>query len=599
MGWVAQAQPVDTTYLKDLYDRTISFNEEKLDSIEWVAAYIEKQSSSLKFGKGKILANRLRGYHSELSGNYENAIRYYLFTLSASRESSITEYEIAALSDLAIVYSAIKQPEKAKDVYMQSLRLVEKNGEVSSMISSYCNIGAIYNLLNMPDSALYFLNVAHRLINQHHHEESLPFVYNNTGNAYFKKQQFLKALGYFRQNKLIHDKTRNSADLWVDHLNIGDAYIELKKYDSATLHTDSALQLAISLESKSKEADTYALFAKLYEKLENYRLAYGYQRKWYQLDTALVNEASGRTIVELQERFNASDRENRNRLLQAEVEHEKLRNKTLSSLASAAVLIGLLVGLLLVVYRRSNRKLVEVNQVIVRQKEKLADLNYEKNSLISIVSHDLGSPFASIAMWSQLLEKDNSLTPEQRNALARIRESSLNGERLIRNILEIEKQGTRHEKLELEEMDVAAFTDHLVSTHLPAAQRKEVKLQTIRPQLPVYLLTDQHLFSRILDNLVSNAIKFTFSGKSITVSVREDKDHVELEVADEGIGIPKEEQHFLFGKYAQLSARPTAGESSTGLGLSIVQRLVNELNGTILVESEPGAGTTFTVRFSK
>ena len=449
IAWVAHAQPGDTTYLKEVYDRAISFNEEKLDSIEWIAGFIEDRSATLKFEKGKILANRLRGYHSELSGNYENAIRFYLSTLSASREAAIPEYEIAALSDLAIVYSAIKQPEKAKDVYMQSLRLVEKRGEISGIISSYCNIGAIYNLINKPDSALYFLNVAHRLINQHGRDESLPFVYNNTGNAYFKKKQFSKALGYFRQNKLIHDKTRNTADLWVDHLNISDAFIELNKYDSASYFVDSALQLAKSLQSKSKEADTYALYAKLYERLGQYKSAYDYQRKWYELDTALVNEASGKTIAELQERFHASEREGRNRLLQVEVEHQKLRNKNLSSLASAAVLIGLLIGLLLIVYRRSNRKLKEVNQVIIRQKEKLADLNFEKNSLISIVSHDLSSPFASIAMWSQLLENDNSLNREQRNALERIRESSQNGERLIRNILEIEKLGPAVKNLTL------------------------------------------------------------------------------------------------------------------------------------------------------
>ena len=148
-------------------------------------------------------------------------------------------------------------------------------------------------------------------------------------------------------------------------------------------------------------------------------------------------------------------------------------------------------------------------------------------------------------------------------------------------------------------MDVAALTDHLVNTHQPAAEQKGIKLLTSRPERPVYLLTDQHLFTRILDNLVSNSIKFTPTGKSVLVSVQEDHNHVVLEAADQGIGIPKDEQHQLFAKYAQLSARPTAGESSTGLGLSIVKRLVNELNGSIRVESELGSGTTFTVSFLK
>jgi signal transduction histidine kinase len=593
------AQTADTNYLKALYDRTIGFAEEKLDSIAWNASYIEKQSIALKFDKGKILAQRLRGVHSDLSGNYEEAIRYFLFTLDAARAGSYVEYEISALSDLAIAYTEIKQPHKAKEVYLQCLNLTKERGEVSAIISGYSNIGAIYNILNMPDSALHYLMAALELCKSNGNYKTLPFIYNNTGNVYFKKKEFKKALEYFRMNKALHDSANKISDLWIDHLNMGDAFLELGEFDSATKYSNSALQMALLLESKSKEADSYSLISKLYERTGKYKKAWEYQQKWYHLDTALVNETSNRTIAEMQERFHASDREKQNRLLLAEIEKEKLQNKNLRSLTVAAVIIGILIGFVLLVYKRANRKLKEVNQVIVRQKEKMAALNQEKNSLISIVSHDLSSPFASISMWSQLIEKDQQLSDEQQVALLKIRDSASSGERLIRNILDVEKQGISPDKLELEEIDIGAFLSHIVSNHEAAATAKKILISIQELSHPVYLLTDQDLIRRIMDNLLSNAIKFSLPGKPVRVDIREQKEFIEISVTDEGVGIPENEKPLLFTKYAQLSVRPTGGETSTGLGLSIVKRMVSELNGTIQCDSEYGKGTRFTIRFPK
>ena len=600
--WVlcaAQAQEPDTNYLKRLYDQSLEFSEEKMDSLLVNAATIEKQAALLGFGKGRILSLRLKGIHSELSGNYGEAIRYYLETLAEARTGGQVEYEIAALSDLAIIYSQIKQPVKAKEVYLQSLKLSEQLGEVSSLISSYSNLGALYNMLNQPDSALIYLNTSLRLSQEFKHGESLPFIYNNLGNAYFKQDDFEKAKQYFQINKSLHMAAEDTAGLWTDFLNLGDVYIEQGNNDSARWFMDASLQVALKLKSKSKEAESYALLAKYYEKSGQFKTAFDYQRKWYQLDTAMVNESSSRTIAEMQERFHARDREQQNRLLQTTVEKERLQIRNLKILVIAAGIIGLLIGFLLLIYRNSNRNLKKVNDIIGRQKEKLASLNREKNSLISIVSHDLSTPFASINNWSRLLEQEQPLSEAQQKSLFRIRGAAQNGEKLIRQILEIEKLGTSLEKLEMEEIDLGEFAAHITEEHQASARAKDIRL--LGPELPkpIFLMTDQALIQRILDNLLSNAIKFTPPGKEVRVRVNEFPDQIELVVADQGPGINEEEKKLLFTRYAQLSSRPTAGEASTGLGLAIVNRLVQELNGTITCTSESGRGCSFSVKFKK
>ncbi|WP_290706848.1 tetratricopeptide repeat protein, partial [Flavihumibacter sp. CACIAM 22H1] len=456
------AQVPDTNAIKNLYDQSLDYSDDRIDSLKLNARLIEEAAQQLDFIKGFILANRLKGLAEEYAGNYEEAIFWYLKTLNDARTHQFVEYEIAALSDLAITYSEVKQYEKAKDVYRQSLQLSMKRGEVSNIISGLGNLGAIYNLLNKPDSALLFLEEGLRLSTAYNTSETLPTLYNNLGNVYFKKKDFRKALQYFSTNKHLHQSPDQLGNLWTDYLNIGDVYIELGQMDSARFYCEEALRVSRQLNSRPKEAESYSLLAKFYERQGNYRKAFEFQQLWYQLDTALVNQNTTASIAEMQERYNAKDREAQNRLLQAAVEHEKLNNRNLRSLSLAAILIVVLISISLIVYRRSNKQLLKVNAVINRQKESLSLLNQEKNTLISIVSHDLSTPFSSIHMWSRLLESDNTLDADQKKATENIRRAAENGEQLIRHILEVEKAGTGSEKLELEEINLPAFVQHLV-----------------------------------------------------------------------------------------------------------------------------------------
>jgi hypothetical protein len=102
-------------------------------------------------------------------------------------------------------------------------------------------------------------------------------------------------------------------------LNIADVYIEKKVFDSAAFYASKAMHLARQLGSKSKEADSYSILAKLYEYKGDYSTAYKYLKNWYSLDTAIINTETYRTIAELQERFNAREREAENDLLLARI----------------------------------------------------------------------------------------------------------------------------------------------------------------------------------------------------------------------------------------------------------------------------------------
>ncbi len=571
-------------------------DESKADSVAWYADFIAREAERLHYNKKDVLSLRLHGIAEDLKGNYEKALVAYLQSLEAARKLHSIKYELSALNDLAYIYVNTKQPVNAKKMYIESAVLAAQSGNIHSIVNSYVNLGGIYNILEQTDSSLYFLNQGLAIAKKYDKNVDASSLYNNIGNVYFKKKQFQQALPYFQRNYQYHTAQGDPANTWLDELNLADVFIELKKFDSASFYAQRSLDIARNLQAKSKEADSYAILAKLFAHKNDYKNAYEYQQKWYTIDTSMVNEGTNRTIADLQERFNAKQREQENKLLQAQVEKAHLQTRTITYLAIAAGIIALVIAISLVQKRIANKRLKEQNDLIKRQNEKLAELNYEKNSLISIVSHDLGSPFAAIRMWNQVLQSGNdNLNEEQKMAVERIRQSTAKGESLIHTILDVEKAETNQHKVQLENFDLKVFVENIVGDFRPAASGKNIQLHFETPGKNVYLVSDKHLVSRICENLFSNAIKYTPAGKNVWVSLSEGNDAVSIKVKDEGVGIDRSELPHLFSKYSQISSRPTNGEASTGLGLSIVKRIVQELNGSVFCESEPGMGSLFTI----
>ncbi|MFT3825573.1 MAG: tetratricopeptide repeat-containing sensor histidine kinase [Chitinophagaceae bacterium] len=591
----------DTAYLKGLYDRSLDFSEDKMDSVMYYAKLIKREADRLHFDKGDVLSLRLKGIYEELAGNYEKAIEYYLHSLDAARKLPNREYESSALSDLAIAYANIKEPLKAKDFYLQSAAVAKGQEHIHELINTYNNLGVIYIQLGQYDSARTLLNEALKLAKPYGGRLDLSSEYNNLGNINFHEKKYDEALSFFKKNYDTYQKDNITHDLWIATLNIADVFIEKHQFDSAEIYAKEAMAMAKDhFESKSKEADSYSILAKLYERKGNYSKAYQYLKSWYTLDTALVNADTYRSIAELQESYNAKDREAQNKLLQGKIEREELRRQGMTLLAISLSVILVLIAAAFLIKRNANMRLQATNTQILQQNEKLAELNYEKNSLISIVSHDLNTPFATIQIWGQVLESDGKgMTEEQRKALDKILQASYYGEELIQRILNIERADIGTHKMYLENFDLTILGEEMADKFKPAAGKKELQLNVEMPRKKIVLMSDKQLVGRICENLLSNAIKYTPRQRNIWFSINEEHDAVSIKVRDEGVGIPKEELPHLFSRYSKISSQPTDGEGSNGLGLSIVKRIVEEINGQIFCESEEGEGSLFTVILKK
>src|SRR5258706_13499415 len=224
---------------------------------------------------------------------------------------------------------------------------------------------------------------------------------------------------------------------------------------------------------------------------------------------------------------------------------------------------------------------------------------FRLNDFLGIATHDLKAPIAGISALVHLMTLEGTLDLKQLNYLDHIRESCQRMQRLISDLLDLNRIERGTSSVTVEPVIISKHLARINTQFQPIAAKKNITLKIENNVDEDVLITDPDALLQILDNLISNAIKFSFPGKEVKVNVRSGEKAILFEVTDQGQGCYKEEFQRLYGKFHKLSARPTAGESSSGLGLSIVKELVQLLHGEISATSKIGEGTTFMVSLPK
>jgi signal transduction histidine kinase len=238
------------------------------------------------------------------------------------------------------------------------------------------------------------------------------------------------------------------------------------------------------------------------------------------------------------------------------------------------------------------KKLVLNHSAAERQ---LFELNQLKNKFLGIAAHDLRNPLASIRGFSELLLSDDmgSLTEDQHEFIKTIHSLSQDMLNLVNDLLDVSVIESGKLELKRQPGSLKVLIEERIHINSILAKNKQMKLHESLATVPEVSF-DYSRIAQVVDNLISNAIKYSPSGSNIFVSLNQQGMKAQISVRDEGPGIEPEEQKRLFGEFQRLSTKPTGGEKSTGLGLSIVKKIVEAHNGTTAVESQPGAGSTFT-----
>jgi signal transduction histidine kinase len=237
-------------------------------------------------------------------------------------------------------------------------------------------------------------------------------------------------------------------------------------------------------------------------------------------------------------------------------------------------------------------ELAQQKMKIEQQNQELKRLNEMRNTFLGMAAHDLRNPISTIQLAANLLVMEEPKHGQPDSVVNEILNQTEHMLELLNDLLDVTNIEAGKLDLRREPVELYPYLEHIISHHRQVAATKNM---TVTLEVPIrsQVHVDPQRMRQVIDNLISNAIKYSPPGADITILSCLDEKTWRVDVIDQGPGISEQDQELLFQHFSRLAIKPTGGESSTGLGLAIARRIVEAHDGTIGIQSEPGSGSCF------
>ncbi len=469
----------------------------------------------------------------------------------------------------------------------------------------------------------------------------IVFACTNIGSYYTFRKEYDSALGYYSRGLRLAEELRNEKYLSQLHYLIGLVNAYQGNFANAEQNIAKGLRIAEQAKFAERVKEALAAFVEMYRLQGNFEQALAYQSRSTTLQDSLFSADVRKNMDALQTRLVTERKDKEIQLLQKEQQLSTLqRNVLLAGLFVIVVILWLVINryhikrAALKEVRASHDKLLEANSALgtanaeitrqmgllgeqahiiqlsntelqelnLRQElqnVQLKELNEEKNEFLGIAAHDLKNPLSGIQNIAEVLIMDEELPADaRREMLNHVIKSSERMFELIKNLLDVNALERGGFSLSAKPVNIAQIAALSADHYQSRANNKNITL-TFSAETRAFALADHAAVEQVLDNLISNAVKYSPPRKRVFVRLLELAGKVRVEVQDEGPGISEADKRKLFGKFARLTAQPTGGEHSTGLGLSIVKKMVEAMQGNVWCESVVGEGATFIIELPK
>ncbi len=554
------------------------YEDALIKSIEALGLFEEEEDMQ---GQASVL-NTI-GISYENLGAFANALDYYLESLRINEEANDDKGTATAYNNIGNIYQKQGEFESALQYHLKSLELKEKIGDAFGQVRSLSNIGNVYERLGDVANSLDYYIKSMTLAEEVGDNLGWANAVLNIGTFYHLIGNYEQSLDYLNKSLALFEQYDDKQSIALALNNIGAVYHSIGHYSKASQFILNALTIAQHINALELISNAYKSLAAVYELEGNFVDALEYHKKYEACREELYNQEASRKIRSMQMKFEIERAEREKKIYQLRNVELKKANEALTSALKEA--------------ERLRKVADEQREQAERQRQFAEQANAVKTELLGIAAHDLRNPLSVIAGFAGVIEenlgnlKGKQNMPSQLGELGEmisaIKRNSQRMSKLISDLLDIAAMEQGKVELSLQPIDLSIIVASVTNNQRQSAERKK---QRIKLDLASNCLArcDYDRMFDVLDNLVSNAIKYSPSGKTIWIKTAKvpEKDIAILEVQDEGLGFTEEDKAKMFGKFQRLSARPTAGESSTGLGLSIVKQVVELHNGRVYAHSD-------------
>ncbi len=482
-------------------------------------------------------------------GDYPTALDYHLQRLAMAEQAGDALGQAGASLNMGVLYSDVGNSAQAIVFYEQALTLYRRAGHVEGEARTLNSCCVDYTCLGNYARALEDGFKSLQLFEKSGDEYGQGVALSSVGEAFAASGELDKALeSFFRALDLLK---RRSSDLKsIEALstlqNIGETYLRKRQLDLALKFLQQTATLAAEASLKRIEFQCHRLIAQACELEGDAWKALEHYKQFHAIKEMVFNQESDRKLKSLEVLH-------RTRQAQAEAERQKQ-------------------------LREQDRRYFE-------------NLAQMKDDFISAASHDLKNPLSCILMATELLQRRKIDNTEEQECLDLIKRNASRMRHLIGDILDLAKLETGR-ALNLETIAAMQFLRDVIWEHEPAARSKTIHLNFCPDASGVFLRCDPAQIHRALDNLISNAIKYTSKGGCVNLVAEQTDALLTIKVIDNGVGIPPEAIPHLFERFYRVQ-RDDVQVEGTGLGLAIAKSIVEQHGSTLWVESEPGKGSVF------
>lgn len=547
-------------------------------------------------------------------GNYTIGLKNSLAAIAIFEKRNLNEELSTAYNNLAEAYYKTKQFDKALDFNLKALEVRQNVNDRGGIIQSMLNIAELYSIRQEHRKAIEFYERLLQLINPDIHQDIKGEILPKLGNEYLAFKEFDKAATVLVEGLKYNRKEKNQEGVLGALNAIGNLNLQKGKLKLAALQLNEAYSIAKQIDNKDALLENYKLHMALDSTRGRFQNAYFWQNNYYDLKEQLEQETSEPFNLDQQltspNDSNVFDIEPSSPDDPVETITEKrnsFSNLLVYGLIGALVAVSILLIFSLsktINYRKQfgnlNNKVAELNsdnKALSEQAHNLEEVNQVKDKLFSIVSHDLKDSISSIKSFLDLLKEDSISKEEFNDLIPELSENADNASLLLFNLLNWSKSQMQS----LEPKPELFNIQEVFHTKIDLVEQKveDKRIVLIDESERDFVYADKSMIEIVLQNLITNAVKFSRTGDVITISNQEKNGNALICVEDTGVGIDADNIEKLFNANKTFTTIGTKNEKGTGLGLTIAKDLIELNNGKIWVESTPNVGSKFYIELPK
>jgi len=541
-------------------------------------------------------------------GEYDEALSHHQESLKFWEEIGDEKGIANSYNNMGVIYQELGNYDRAYDYYQRSLVIFKKLNSTSDIVNMTLHIGDIYLQRKQYDKALEYYSDAELIGKQINNKKLKSITLSNIGEAYNLKGEYLKALDYQKKALVLKEEIGDKRRLSITYTELGIIYKNVEDYKQALQYLNKGLEVAAEIKFKYQMIKCYLNLSEVYQNLNNYKKSLEYFKLYIDGKDKLYSEESQQTIAEFQAKYQLEKKDKENERLR----HSEQLNK--AQIRNQQLIIGFvlfsLIGsfIIMVIFQRRYQQNQKLNvQLSLKNKEieqqqineeklnkKLKEASETKDKFFSIVAHDLKSPFNALLVLTNLLIDDyDTFTEDERKQFIRqIKASSENTFSLLQNLLDWASTQMGKTMVVPENIDISKILQEAITLLTPTAKNKKIRIISNIPENTI-AWGDKNMVSTVILNLVSNAIKFTPIDGQIEINSSVSNHHLEVLVADTGVGISPKNIEKLFRPDQKIQTVGTAKETGTGLGLILCKEFIEKNNGKIWVTSKLSEGSQF------